>query len=264
VGDKNRKRRALSPIYFSFCAGLLGYMKKLIFGILVLVPFAISAAAQTAPKVVSAPAAAPKFEAELALAKLALEAHGGEKLRSMKTLIMRGSVDVTTSAFNQAIPATFSVILAKEKYRFEIMNPFQPVKQVFDGVNTSTTIQGGMTLPPITRLGFPLLPMIGQPGFVITPLPDGKKKTKGFRMTYFYLNEKTNQIKGYDSSYDINGRVVTTSVEVDSIRVVDGIAVPEKYSQRFDTEQVTIYAAFKSKEITVNTPVDDDVFSTIK
>ncbi|MEP6703768.1 MAG: hypothetical protein ABJB34_03085, partial [Acidobacteriota bacterium] len=64
------------------------------------------------------------------------------------------------------------------------------------------------------------------------------------------------------SRYDINGRIVTTSVEVDTLRVVDGITVPEKYSQRFDTEQITIYAAFKSKEILVNTPVDDDVFST--
>jgi len=40
--------------------------------------------------------------------------------------------------------------------------------------------------------------------------------------------------------------------------------VPEKYSQRIDTEQITIYGAFKSKEILVNTPVDDDVFSTSK
>jgi len=209
-----------------------------------------------------------RFDAEIALAKLALEAHGGEKLRNMKTLIVRGSADVTTSAFNQAIPATFVVILAKEKYRFEIMNPFQPVKQVFDGVNTSTTIQGGMTLPPVTRLGFPLLPMIGQPGFIITALPDGKKKAKGFRITApdgyytdFYLNEKTNQLKGYDSSYEIGGRTVTTSVEIDSLRVVDGISIPEKYAQRFDTEQVTVYALFKTKEILVNTPVDDDVFS---
>jgi hypothetical protein len=186
----------------------------------------------------------------------------------MKTLISRGSVDITTSAFNQAIPATFVVVLAKEKYRFEIANPFQPVKQVYDGVNTSTTIQGGMTLPPVTRLGFPLLPMIGQPGFVITPLPAGKKKVKGFRMTApdgyytdFYINEKTNQIKGYDSSYDIGGRIVTTSVEIDALRVVDGISVPDKYAQRFDTEQVTVYAVFKTKDILVNTAVDDEVFT---
>jgi hypothetical protein len=216
----------------------------------------------------SKPAAPVKYEAEIALAKRALEAHGGEKLRSMRTLVTRGSVDITTSAFNQAIPATFVVILAKEKYRFEIANPFQPVKQVYDGVNTSTTIQGGMTLPPVTRLGFPLLPMVGQPGFVITPLPEGKKKAKGFRMTApdgyytdFYINEKTNQIKGYDSSYDIGGRIVTTTVEIDAFRVIDGITIPDKYAQRFDTEQVTVYAVFKTKEILVNTLVDDDIFT---
>lgn len=251
-------------------------MKKLIFVAIILTFGMINVPAQ--PAVVktggSQPAAvptvsAPKFAAEIALAEKALAAHGGEKLRAMKTLIMRGSVDVTTSAFNQAIPATFVVIFAKEKYRFEIANPFQPIKQVYDGVNTSTTIQGGMTLPPITRLGFPLLPMVGQPGFIITPLPEEKKKKKqGFRMTSpdgfftdFYLDEKTNQIKGYDSSYEINGRRVTTSVEVDKLRNVDGIWVPEKYVQRFDTEQITIYADFKTKEITVNTEVADDVFS---
>ena len=242
-------------------------MKRLIVALVLIVNCVAIAATQTG----NGKTGAPKYEAENSLAKLALEAHGGEKLRGMRSLIVRGSVDVTTSAFNQAIPATFVVVLAKEKYRFEIMNPFQPVKQVFDGVNTSSNIQGGMTLPPVTRLGFPLLPMVGQPGFIVTPLPEGKKKTKGFRMTSpdgyytdFYLNEKTNQIKGYDSSYDIRGRAVTTSVEVDTLRVVDGITVPDKYAQRIDTEQVTIYAVFKTKEILVNTPVDDEVFSVVK
>jgi hypothetical protein len=213
----------------------------------------------------------PKFDKEIALAKQTLEAHGGEKLRVMKSLIVRGSVDVTTSAFNQAIPATFVVIFAKEKYRFEIMNPFQPIKQVFDGVNTSTTIRGGMTLPPINRLGFPILPMIGETGFIITPLPEDKKKKKGFRITSpegyytdFYLDEKSNEIKGYDSSYDINGRVVTTSVEIDKLRSVEGVLVPERYVQRFDTEQLTIYANFKAKEILVNTAIADEIFSTVQ
>jgi hypothetical protein len=125
-----------------------------------------------------------------------------------------------------------------------------------------------MTLPPITRLGFPLLPMVGQPGFIITPLPDSKKKKKGFRMTSpegyftdFYMDEKTNQIKGYDSSYEINGRQVTTSVVIDKLRVVDGISVPEAYAQRIDTEQMTIYGEFKTKDILINTEVADDVFS---
>ena len=240
-------------------------MKRLVVVFVIVFACSLSATSQALRSVVSV----PKFEAEIALAKLALNAHGGEKLRAMKSLIVRGSVDVTTSAFNQAIPATFVVIFAKEKYRFEILNPFQPIKQVFDGVNTSTTIRGGMTLPPINRLGLPVLPMIGETGFIITPLPSEKKKKMGFRMTSpegyytdFYLDEKTNQIKGYDSSYDINGRKVTTSVEVDKMRVVDGVLVPERYVQRFDTEQVTVYANFKAKEILVNTEIADDVFST--
>jgi hypothetical protein len=219
----------------------------------------------------SSAATPPKYDAEIALAKLTLDAHGGEKLKKMKSLVVRGSVDITTSAFNQAIPATFVMVIAGEKYRLEIMNPFQPIKQVFDGVNTSTTIQGGMTLPPINRLGLPVLPMIGVTGFVVTPLPESKKKKTGFRMTSpegyytdFYVDEKTNQIKGYDSSYEIRGRNVTTSVEIDKMRLVDGILVPERYAQRFDTEQVTVYANFKVKEILVNSELADDVFSTAK
>lgn len=211
---------------------------------------------------------AGNFSAEIEMAKLALAAHGGEKLRAMKTLVVKGSVDVTTSAIAQAIPATFITIFAGEKYRIEIANPFQPLKQVFDGTQTSSTIRGGFTLPPINRLGFPLLPRLGEQGFVITSLPEGKKKKKGFRMTSpegfytdFYLDEKTNQIKGYDSSYEMGGRNVTTSVEIDKYRVVDGITVPEKYAQRFDTEQLTIYANFKAKDILVNSAVTDSVFS---
>ena len=43
--------------------------------------------------------------------------------------------------------------------------------------------------------------------------------------------------------------------------MVDGVLVPEKYVQRFDLGGITIYAAFTAKQIQVNTPVADDVFS---
>ena len=52
--------------------------------------------------------------------------------------------------------------------------------------------------------------------------------------------------------------------EIDKMRLVDGILVPERYAQRFDTEQVTVYANFKVKEILVNSELADDVFSTAK
>lgn len=233
--------------------------------------FVASTAAQKEQK--NKPSEASKTEtvktddAALATAKSALNAHGGDKFKNMKTLIVRGSVDVTTSAITQAFPATFATIFAGEKYRIEINNPFTPFQQIFDGQQTSSSVRGGFTLPPINRLGLPILQKIGESGFAVSALPDGKKKRKGFRVTSpegfytdFYLDEKTNQVKGYDSSYEINGRNVTTSVEIDKYRTVEGVVVPERYAQRFDTEQITIYAAFKAKEILVNTEVGDDIF----
>ncbi len=242
-------------------------MKRRLIVLFIICFYCLNVFAQSQSKSTMVAAPPGNFSAEIELAKLTLAAHGGEKLRAMKTLVVKGSVDVTTSAITQAIPATFITIFAGDRYRIEIVNPFQPLKQVFDGVQTSTTIRGGFTLPPINRLGFPLLPRLGEQGFAITSLPESKKK-KGFRMTSpegfytdFYLDEKTNQIKGYDSSYDINGKAVTTSVEVDKYRIVDGITVPEKYAQRFDTEQITIYANFKAKEIFVNSTISNEVFS---
>ena len=82
--------------------------------------------------------------------------------------------------------------------------------------------------------------------------------------TDFFLDDKTNQIKGYESSYEFQGRLISTSVEIDKSMLVEGILVPEKYSQRFDLGQLTAYAAFKAKEILVNSKLDDDVFSIPK
>lgn len=211
---------------------------------------------------------AKRFAAENELAGKVLAAHGGEKLRSMTSLVIRGSVDVTASNIPQPIPATFITIFAGEKYRFELENPFQPLKQVYDGKTTSSSAPGGFTLPPINRLGLPLLPSLGVTGFIVTALPEEKKKKTGFRMTSpegyftdFYIDPKTNRIKGYDAVYTVNGRTVTTSVEVDKLKDVEGVLIPERYVQRFDLAQLTVYANFKAKEILVNSALDDDVFA---
>lgn len=210
---------------------------------------------------------ATDFTAERELARLAVEAHGGEKFRAMKTLVVTGGVDITTSQFPQAIPATFVTIFAGDKYRFELNNPFQPIRQANDGTKTTSTIQNGFTLPPVNRIGFPVLQRIGETGFVVTAIPDNKKKRKGFRVTSpegyqtdFFLDAKTNQVKSFDSVYTVGGRTVTTSAEIDRLKLVDGILVPERYVQRFDLDQFTVYANFKAREISVNGDVADDVF----
>ena len=200
------------------------------------------------------------------LAKLAFEAHGGEKLRAVKTLVVRGSADVTTTAFSQTFPGAFSMVIAGEKYSLDIQS-VQPFKQTFDGTNTNSTIRG-VTLPPVTSLGLPLLQKYGQSGYSVQPLPAGSKKKRGFRMTApsgaysdFFIEEKTNQVAGYESAFEVNGNSITTSAVVDKYRLIDGVLLPEKYSQRFDLGQFTAYANFKAKEILINQEIEDSVFA---
>ena len=203
--------------------------------------------------------------APLDLAKAALAAHGGDKFKNMKSLVVRGTADVSGSP-STTFPATFAMIYSGDKYRLEISNPFQPFKQIYDGQETYSSING-FNLPPINRLGLPLLPRIEEKDFTVSALPETKKKQTGFRITApegfytdFYVDDKTGQVKGYEASYEINGRTITTAVEIDKVREVEGIKIPERYAQRFETGSLTIYADFKAKEITVNSTVADDIF----
>lgn len=202
----------------------------------------------------------------LRLAKSAFEAHGGEKLKNMKNLSVIGSVDITVSAFNQALPATFATIFSGDKYRLEINSDFVNFKQIHDGEKTFTSPERGVNLPPINKLGLPLLQRLGDEGYEVTALESNKKL--GFRITSpdgyysdFYLNKKTKRIKKYDSKYLVNGTEATTVVEIDKFEDKDGIIIPTKYAQRFNFDQLTVYAEFKAKDVRVNTEIKDDVFA---
>ncbi|MGI8543525.1 MAG: hypothetical protein ACR2MD_08590 [Aridibacter sp.] len=197
------------------------------------------------------------------LAKETFSAHGGEKLKKLNTLSILGSVDVTASSFT--LPATFATIFSGDKYRLEINSQMVNFKQVFDGEQTFTSPQRGFNLPPVNRLGLPLLQHLGDEGYVVSALLD--KKTDGFRITSpegyysdFYINKKTNQIKKYEAKYMVEGREVSTLVEIDKFEDKDGVIIPSKYAQRFEFGQMTVYAQFKAKEIKVNEEVADKVF----
>ena len=247
-------------------------MKKYIGTIVLITLFSLAVFSQSASstkQAITEKATAASTDATaLDVAKATLAAHGGNKLKKMKTLVMKGSMDL--NVFNQLTPATFAIAISGDKYSFDINSPIQPLKQVYDGRQTFSLIQG-FSLPPITSLGFPVLPRIGDAGYVISAVGETKKKRKGFRITTpdgfytdFFVDEKTGQIKGYESSYDVGGRIVTTSVEVDEFQTVDGILVPKKYAQRFDLGTLTAYANFKTKEILINAPIADDVFAIPK
>jgi hypothetical protein len=205
----------------------------------------------------------------LEMAQATFRAHGGEKLTQSRTLILRGSVEVTAPGSTQTLPASFALILAGEKYRFDIQSGFFNFLQVSDGFNTSSSMPG-VSLPPMNRVGLYILPKLGEPGYTISALPEKLKKKKGFRMTSpegyysdFLIDEKTSLVKEFESSYDYNGRIISTSVAIQKYKDVEGVLVSEKFSQRLDLGQATAYASFNAKDILVNSEVADDVF-TIK
>ena len=207
--------------------------------------------------------------AALDLAKATFAAHGGDKLKAVKTMVIKGSVDVTSPAIPQAIPGGFSLAFAGDKYRVEISTPVQSLKQSYDGEQTYTSSPVG-ALPPLNRLGFPLLQRLGDDGFVVSSLPPVSKKKQGFRITApdgfftdFFIDEKTKQIKSYESMYELQGRTFTTSVDVGKYREIEGVLIPEKYSQRFDFGQIVVYGDFKAKDIVLNTQLAPEVFSSL-
>jgi hypothetical protein len=232
--------------------------------------FAVCTFAQTEkgkkPAEKDKPAAANlKTAAPMDLAKAAVAWYGGDKFKNMKTLVVIGTADVSGSP-SMTFPAPFVITYAGDKYRLEIKTPFMEFKQIYDGQQTYSSA-GDVSLPPINRLGLPLLPKIEEKDFVVTALPELKKKKTGFRITSpegyytdFFVDDKTGQIKGYEASYEVNGRTITTAVEIDKVREVEGVKVPEKYAQRFETGNLTVYANFKAKDILVNSAVADDVF----
>jgi hypothetical protein len=248
-------------------------MKKYSILLLILV-FAASAFAQKDDKqkkdekektTVATTVAISKTSTPMELAKAALAAHGGDKFKNMKSLKVIGTAEVSGSP-TQVMNGSFAMIFSGEKYRLEIVVPIQSFKQVYDGEQTLSSIPN-FQLPPLNRLGLPLLAKIDEKGFTVTELPEKGKKF-GFRITSpegyftdFFLDEKTGQVKSYAAKYDFNGREITTAVDIDKVKDVEGILVPEKYSQRFDLGQITMYSNFKAKEILVNTAIADDVFT---
>jgi hypothetical protein len=250
-------------------------MKKYLILLLIIV-FSMDVFAQTDNKIksnektasaskVKNTVAVSKNRTPLEFAKATVIAHGGDKFKNMKTLVVRGTADVSGSPA-ATFPATFAMILSGDKYRLEVNNPVAPFKQIYDGQQTSSS--AGFSLPPINRLGLPLLQHIEEKDFAVSTLPEKSKKKNGFRITApegfytdFFIDEKTGLVKSYESKYEMRGRTITTSVEIDKVREVEGVKVPERYAQRFETGQLTIYADFKAKEILVNSAVLDSIFT---
>jgi hypothetical protein len=200
--------------------------------------------------------------APLDLARAALAAQGGEKYKGLKSMVLRGSVDLYAPNSTQSIPGGFIIVLAGDKVRMEIdARPAVSFKTIYDGQHSYSSLPG-VDFPPASKFGLPLLAKFDQPGYTVAAIPDDKK-LKGFsiadsegNVTNFYV--------------DATGRVVRFLIpfngynfgtENKKLKDVDGVMVPMEFTQRLEMPQGAFFAEFKVKDAKINQPIGDDVFA---
>ena len=210
-------------------------------------------------------AAAPAITANstpLELARAALAAQGGDKFKNLKSMMLTGSADLYAPNSTQSVPGKFVMVTAGDKVRIDIdASPIFKFKQVFDGQQSYSSMPG-ITMPPASKFGLPVLAKFDQPGYTVSALAD-KKKLRGFRIvdadgntTDFYLDAANGRVMMYLIPY--NG--YTFGTENSKFKEVDGVLIPFSFSQRLEMTQGAFFAEYKVKDVKLNQPVADDVF----
>jgi hypothetical protein len=197
------------------------------------------------------------------LARIALRAHGGDKFRSAKTIIIRGSVDFYLPNSVQALPGEFLIIMAGERFRQEVRAaPFFNARVISDGQRLYSSVRL-FSVPPPNKFGMIVLTRYDQPGYSVTALPDQKKRRAfritdpGGNVTNFYVDQSTGRVMSYDVLY--NG--ATHTVAHEKFKELGGVLVPHSFKQSLSTPQGTFYADYKVKQASVNQAVNDNMFA---
>jgi len=223
-------------------------------------------AAATAPAAATIGAPSPAITANttpLELARAALAAQGGDKFKNLKSMMLTGSADLYAPNSTQSIPGKFVMIVAGERVRIEInAAPIMNFKQIYDGQQSYSSMPG-VEIPPASKFGMPVLAKYDQPGYTVSALAD-KKKLRGFRIvdaegntTDFYIDVATGRVTTYLTPY--NGSLFGT--ENTKVKEIDGVLVPMNFTQRLEMPQGAFFAEYKVKDVKLNQPVGDDVFS---
>jgi hypothetical protein len=198
----------------------------------------------------------------LELARAALAAQGGDKFKHLKSMMLVGSADLFAPNSAQSVPGKFVMVTAGEKVRIDIdASPIFKFKQVYDGQQSYSSIPG-VTMPPASKFGLPVLAKFDQSGYTVSALAD-KKKLRGFRVvdaegntTDFYIDATNGRVMMYLIPY--NGYMFGT--ENSKFKEVDGVLIPFNFSQRLETPQGAFFAEYKVKDVKLNQPIGDDVF----
>jgi hypothetical protein len=228
------------------------------------VPEAAKSAGPGAPNSSTIPAA-PAITANstaLELARAALAAHGGDKFKNLKSMVLIGSVDVYPPNSAQSVPGKFVMVTVGDKVRIDIDALGMPhFRQIYDGQQSYSSIPG-VQMPPASKFGLPVLVKFDQSGYTVSALPD-KKKLRGFRIvdaegntTDFYVDPATGRVMQYLIPY--NG--FTFSTENSKFKEIDGVLVPINFTQKLELLQQAYFAEYKVKDVKLNQPIGDDVF----
>ena len=197
------------------------------------------------------------------LARAAVVAMGGDKFKGLKSMVLRGSVDLYGPNSTQSIPGGFVIVTAGDKFRMEVdARPLFSFKQIFDGQQSYSSLPGA-EMAPVNKFGMRVLAKFDQPGYTVTALPD-KKKQRGFRIadaegnaTDFYLDPATARVMTY--TFTFNG--INFGTENKKFKEVEGVLVPSSFTQRIEMPQGAAFAEFNAKDIKINQPLGDDVFA---
>jgi hypothetical protein len=195
------------------------------------------------------------------LARAAFAAQGGEKFRNLKNMMLIGSVDLYAPSSTQSLTGQFGMIVAGDKLRQDVQSALFSFQLIFDGEQSYSSMRG-MSLPPLTKYGIPVLAKFDQPGYAITALPD-KKKERGFRITDaegnstdYYVEIATGRVRRFEIPYNR----MTYSFEYKGFRELDGVLVPTSFAQKLTAPQGDFVAEFKVKEVKLNQELPADAF----
>lgn len=197
------------------------------------------------------------------LARAAIAAQGGEKFKNLKSIVLKGNVDLYAPNSTQSIPGGFLFVIAGDKVRLEIdARPAVSFKQIYDGQRSYSSLPG-VEMPPATKFGMGLLLKFDQLGYSVSAIPD-KKKQRGFRVsdsdgnsTDFYVDMATGRV----TSFLIPFNGFTFGTENKKMKEIDGVLVATSFTQRMEMPQGAFFAEYSVKDIKLNQSLGDDVFA---
>ena len=217
----------------------------------------------TNDKGTTALAAITATTAPLDMARAALIAQGGEKYRNLKSIVLKGNVDLYAPNSTQSIPGGFVIVIAGEKTRMEVdARPAVSFKMIYDGQRTYSSLPN-VDMPPPSKFGMGMLVKFDQDGYAVSAIPD-KKKHRGFRITDsegnvtdFYVDPASGRIMSFMIPYS----GYTFGTENKKLKDFEGVLVATSFTQRLEMPQGAFFADYSVKDVKLNQPIGDDVFA---